>query len=93
MGTSGISSAEAVQFIRGEAGSKVTLTLLRDEDPNPIVKEITRKDISVPSVILTFVGEREDIAHIQLLKFAGETNGEWEKVVSSILKKTQGNFS
>ncbi len=87
MGTSGISSAEAVQFIRGEAGSKVTLTLLRDEDPNPIVKEITRKDISVPSVILTFVGEREDIAHIQLLKFAGETNGEWEKVVSSILKE------
>ena len=88
MGTSGISSAEAVQVIRGDVGTKVILTLLRDGNSDPIVVEIIRKDIVVPSVIVSYVGEEGSIAHVKLLKFAGETNGEWEKAVSGILKKS-----
>ena len=86
-GTVGINLAEAVQLIRGEAGTKVTLTLLRDGEEKPIVSEITRKSINVPSVTLEFVGENESIAHVKVLKFSAETHAEWEKFVPEILSK------
>ncbi|OGM08679.1 hypothetical protein A2W13_03295 [Candidatus Woesebacteria bacterium RBG_16_36_11] len=84
--TSGMSLPDAVETIRGTAGTKVTLTLLRDGTEKPIVVDIIRKDINVPSVVLTFEGQNKDIADIRLLKFAGETNGEWETTVRDILK-------
>jgi carboxyl-terminal processing protease len=83
--TAGMSLPDAVQIIRGPKGSKIILTLLRDDTDEPIVVEITRSEINVPSVILSFEGENKDIAHIKLLKFAGETNGEWEKAVKEIV--------
>ncbi|HJX45762.1 MAG TPA: S41 family peptidase [Patescibacteria group bacterium] len=84
--TSGMSLPDAVEIIRGSSGTKVTLTLLRDGSDKPIVVDIVRKDINVPSVILSFEGKEKDIANVKLLKFAGETNGEWEKTVRDILK-------
>lgn len=86
-GTAGISLPEAVQAIRGKAGTKVTLTLLRDKTPEPIVVEMVREKIAVPSLTLSWVGEGEQVAHIRLLKFGGETDKEWQKVVKEILAK------
>lgn len=87
MGTVGISLPEAVQMIRGKAGTKVTLTLLRDTSPKPMVVELVREKMEIPTLILSYVGEGESVAHIRLLKFGGETEKEWSKVVSEILKK------
>ncbi len=86
-GTAGITLPEAVQAIRGPAGSVVTLTLLRNESEEPIIVDIVRISIDIPSLILGFVGPNESIAHIKLLKFGGETKAEWEKTVRDILKK------
>lgn len=86
MGTVGVNLEEAVRAIRGRAGTKVTLTLLREEVTEPIVVEIAREAINVPSVVVDYVGENKSIAHIRLLKFSGETIGEWEKAVIEILK-------
>jgi carboxyl-terminal processing protease len=86
-GTVGISLPEAVQAIRGRAGSKVTLTLLRDASTEPMVVELVRESLEVPTLILTYVGETESIAHIRLLKFGAETDSEWQKVVKEILAK------
>ena len=88
-GTVGVSLSEAVQMIRGKAGTKVTLTLLRGDATEPIVVELVREKLDVPTLILAYVGEGGSIAHIRLLKFGGETNGEWEKVVKEILKKKE----
>ena len=87
-GTVGISLADAVQAIRGPAGSKVTLSLLREGANESIVVEITRKAIDVPSVELSFEEEGK-VAHIKLFKFGGETDAEWEQAVSEILKKPE----
>ena len=89
MGTVGITLAQAVQAIRGKAGTKVTLTLLRDETPEPIVVDLTRAKLDVPTLILSYVGEGGTIAHIRLLKFGGETDGEWQKAVKEVLKKKE----
>ena len=87
-GTVGMSLADAVQVIRGEAGSKVTLSLLREGSSAPIVVEITRAAIDIPSVDLSFEAEGK-VAHIKLLKFGGETNAEWETAVAEILKRPE----
>jgi carboxyl-terminal processing protease len=86
-GTMGISLPEAVQAIRGNAGTKVTLTLLRDKNPEPITVELTRAKLDVPSLILSYVGEGDTLAHIRLLKFGAETDAEWQKAVREIASK------
>ena len=85
--TANLSLAEAVADIRGPAGTKVTITLARDGNPNPIVVEITRAKLDVPSVVLTFVGKDQNIADVKVSKFGAETTGEWNKAVDSILQK------
>lgn len=86
-GTIGITLPEAVQAIRGPAGSIVSLILLRNDNEEPVVADIVRDSIEVPSITLEFVGENEDIAQVKILKFSGETFDEWEEVVIDILKK------
>jgi carboxyl-terminal processing protease len=86
IGTVGLSLTEAVQYIRGPKGTKVTLTLLRDGVAQPIIVDLIRTTVNVPSLILNFVGNDKSIAHIQLLKFGGETDAEWQKAVDEILK-------
>ena len=86
-GTSGMSVPDAVALIRGKAGTKVTLTLLREATPEPIIVELTRAKIDVPTLITTYVGEGESVAHIRLFKFGGETEAEWNKAVREILRK------
>ena len=88
-GTGGISLPEAVQAIRGPAGSTVTLTLLREDSVEPIEIDIIRASIEVPSVTLSLVGENENIAHVKILKFSGETLDEWEEVVIELLKNPE----
>lgn len=88
-GTAGISLPEAVQAIRGKAGTTVTLTLLREGEVEPIVVDIVRQELNVPTLILTYVGEGGSVAHIKLLKFGGETDEEWGKTVQEIVKKKE----
>jgi len=84
-GTTGITLPEAVQLIRGRAGTKVNLTLLRGGSDEPIIVDVVRKNIDVPSVSLAFVGETRDIAHLRVMKFGAETKAEWDKAVLEIL--------
>jgi carboxyl-terminal processing protease len=86
--TAGISLAEAVQAIRGPAGSKVTLILLRNGSDQPIEAEVTRAAIDVPSVVLEFQ-ENDQIAYLQLLKFTGETKAEWDAAVTEVLENAK----
>jgi len=85
--SSNMSTSDAVTYIRGTEGTKVTLTLIRDGVESPIVVDIVREKISVPSVIFKWVGENSDIADIKVTEFGAETRGEWDKAVSDILAK------
>jgi len=85
-GTVGISLPDAVSAIRGPKGSTVTLALLRQGSDAPIVVDVVREDISVPSVTVDYLGENKEIAHISLLKFASDTEGEWDTAIREVLK-------
>lgn len=84
IGTAGISLNDAVKIIRGKAGTKVTLVLLRDGSEETFKKEITREALDVPSVITSYV-ENNTIAHIKLLKFGADTDVEWQKAVTDVV--------
>lgn len=85
--TEGMSLPEAVETIRGPGGTKITLALLREGEEGPIVLELVRESIDVPSVSLSFVGENESVAHIKLTRFGAETKSEWEEAVTEVLGK------
>ncbi|MBI2007266.1 MAG: S41 family peptidase [Candidatus Blackburnbacteria bacterium] len=82
--TTGLSLPDAVGAIRGRAGTKVTLVLIREGVEKPFEVEIVRAKIEVPSVKLSFVGDKQDIAHLQLYRFGDNTNGEWDKAILNI---------
>lgn len=84
-----MSTSEAVTYIRGLAGTKVSLTLVRDDVKEPIVVEMTREKIDVKSVTLSWVGESSDVAQIKVSKFGSETKSEWDRAVTEILNKKE----
>lgn len=84
IGTDGITLPDAVQAIRGPAGTVVTLTFIRDGSPAPIIVDITRAKLNVPSIVLKLVGDSKNIADININKFGAETPGEWSKAVDTI---------
>jgi carboxyl-terminal processing protease len=87
MGTLGITLPDAVQAIRGPKGTKVTLLLLRNGSDEVLEIDVIRDSIDVPSIILEFVGDQENIAHIKVLKFVEETKKEWNDAVIQVLTK------
>ena len=88
IGTNGINLNDAVKIIRGKAGTKITLVLLRGESTESFKKEIIREAIDVPSVTVFYLdppaGEAGTIAHIKLIKFGADTDTEWTKVVNEV---------
>lgn len=79
--TAEMSLPEAVTIIRGPQGSKVTLTIFR-EDKGEFEVELIRQTIVVKSVEVSF---KDDIAHLKLLRFGERTYEEWEDAISSII--------
>lgn len=86
--TVGMNVTEAVKLIRGKAGTKVTLLLIRDGSEEPIKAEIERKKLEVPSVVLEFIGENSSIAHLKVMKFGAETNEEWKQAISQVADRS-----
>ncbi len=83
--TQGLSVEEAVSVIRGKKGTSVFLTLVREGVEKPFEVELVRDTLDIPSVIVKFVGKDEKIAHIQLVKFSGETQAEWDEAIIDLL--------
>lgn len=82
------SLSEAVDNIRGPKGSQVTLTLAREEAKEPIEVTLTRDEIVVKSVELTYVEQgSKKVAHVKLSRFGERTMAEWDGVVKDIVSQ------
>lgn len=82
---------QAVSKIRGEKGTKVKLTLKRNN--KEFTLDITRDQIRVISVELA-IDQQQDckttcpkVAHIKLSQFGENTNEEWDKTVEEVQKQ------
>jgi len=86
LNTSGISLNDAVETIRGPAGSKVTLVITRDNLEEPLLIDVLRKKIDVPSVTFDYIElEGRKYAHVKVLRFVMQTKEEWDKFAQSVL--------
>ncbi len=82
-----LSLPEAVKLIRGDKGTSVELTILHEDDNEPVVFKIKRDTIVVKSVELEWVGTSGNIAHLKLTRFGGRTEAEWQEAVGQIVAK------
>ncbi len=81
---------DVVAKIRGESGTKVKLGILHKGETKSVEIEITRSDITVPSMSLSYVGDKKDIALFKVNRFTDSSYSEWTKNwdtnVNSIVK-------
>lgn len=86
---------EAVSRIRGEKGTLVKLSVYHEASPSanipsynleqkPLEVEIVRDTILIKSVQLKYVNR---VAHLKLMRFGDDTNGQWDNFVSEIARK------
>ncbi len=80
--TQNMSLDEAVSLIRGEKGTKVTLTIQREGLSQPKDFEITRDVIEIKSV--TWSVKENDIAYIEINRFNEDTTTEFDKIAKEI---------
>ena len=67
----GMTLSEAVDLMRGEVGTQITLTLLRDNVAEPLIIELTRAVIKIKSARATLL--EPDFAYVRLSKFQERT--------------------
>jgi carboxyl-terminal processing protease len=77
----GLSLYEAVSLIRGPTGSSVTLTILREDEPESFDVAIVRARIELEVVEARLVEEAEEIGYVRLTQFS---NGASEKLAEAI---------
>ncbi len=79
-----MSIGDAVKLIRGKAGTKITIEVLRGDEKTVRKFELTRDTITVKTIKLTI---DNDIATINLNQFGKNTNDEWDKAINEISTK------
>ncbi len=79
---------EAVQLIRGPAGTKVKLQFLRGSSTEPFEKEIERSKIDVKTVTVDYKNVRgKNFAVVTVTRFGEKTDSEWDAAVDEIASK------
>lgn len=84
--TRGISLHEAVNRLRGRAGSKVTLTVLREEQEQMFEVVMVRSVIHIRSV-KEAQAVAEGIGYVRISEFQDNTPGDLQKALSDLEKK------
>jgi len=82
--TSDLSVDEAVVLIRGAKGTEVSLTVMRDEWPDPREIKIVRGTIKIPVIDFKVV---DNIAQIKLYEFNQNSADEFGKVAQKIISQ------
>ncbi|MCD4811597.1 S41 family peptidase [bacterium] len=77
-----------VNLIRGEAGTVVTLTVLHKGDMQSVDIEITRGEITVPSMSFEY---KDDIAYIDIARFTDNSYVSWLKAWDKIVDEITEN--
>ncbi|MBI2338556.1 S41 family peptidase [Candidatus Daviesbacteria bacterium] len=87
--TTNMTLPEAVNLIRGPKGTQITLSIFREGEPETRSLALTRDEIIVRSVEVSFkdTNSEKTVAVIKLSRFGERTKEEWAEAVSEILAK------
>lgn len=86
--TAGMSLPDAVKLIRGKKGTKVALTIFREEDSSTKEYSLERDTIIVKSVEVDFKQTKKgkNVAVIKLSRFGERTQDEWNEAVDKVVE-------
>ncbi|ACZ61467.1 S41 family peptidase [Dehalococcoides mccartyi] len=77
----GFSLADLSPLVRGEKGTTITLLVERSSSGQPLLFEVTRDEILIPSVTSEMI---DDIAYIRINRFSERTDEELEQVLKNL---------
>lgn len=80
----GLSLNEAVEKMRGKPNTKITLTLIREKTPKPIIVTLTREIIHIQVIKSALYGR---IGYIRVSQFNEETEAGMHKAYDDLVKK------
>jgi carboxyl-terminal processing protease len=86
----GMSLNDAVNIMRGKPGSKIEITLLRKNEPNPLVFKLERSIIKVNSVKHRML--EKDFAYIRISTFQANTAENLEAALKQLQKDNKTNI-
>ncbi len=81
----GMTPREAVESMRGEKGSKITLTIVRDGTDKPLLIDVIRDTISVKSVRGKMLDEQH--AYLRISQFQNNTGDDLIHVINKLKKE------
>jgi carboxyl-terminal processing protease len=79
-----LSLEQAIKLIRGPSGSKVGLSIRRDELPDPFQVSVTRAEIEVPIVETKMVDSQAGVGYIRLLQFKKDSTARLRAAISEL---------
>jgi carboxyl-terminal processing protease len=86
----GMSLADAVKMMRGEPGSKIILTVVREGEEAPLKLAITRDVIKVKSVKSRLL--EKNYGYIRISSFQSGTGESLKEALTTLKKENQGNL-
>lgn len=84
----GATTEEAVSYIKGEAGTSVSLVILRGT--STLNFTVTREQISLPTVIYKVLSNH--IGYVQINVFGDKTTSEFKAAIDSLKKKKVDSY-
>ena len=85
----GMSLIDAVKLMRGEPGSEITLTILRESEPQPFKVTIERDIIRVKSVKSKMLDP--GYGYVRITQFSSQTTKNLEQALKDLNKEAGGN--
>lgn len=77
---------QAVQLIRGEKGSTVVLSIMREGEVDSFDVDVVRATIEIPTVTSEMVGEAEEIGYVRLNTFNDNASAQVKQAIEDLLK-------
>lgn len=90
MSLEGLSLTDAVQYIRGEAGSELTLGIIREGRPTIFQVTMERAEITRSSVEMSMLSG--NIGYIKLTRFAQNSPDEFSQAVAELKRQGMGGL-
>ena len=86
----GMSLNDAVNMMRGKPGSKIEITLLRKDEPNPLTFKLERTIIKVNSVKSRLL--EKDFGYVRISTFQANTAESLEAALKQLQKENKTNL-
>ena len=83
----GMDLTEAVKMMRGEPGSKIVLTIMRQGEREPMVKELTRAVVKVKSIRQRML--EKDLGYVRISQFQVRTGQDLQNAIRTLEKENK----